>query len=53
MLHLVQKVIADLQPRVKTLVELADMADFYFAEKVQYEEEAAQKFLAARQLPII
>ena len=42
---LVQKVIADLQPRVKTLVELADAAGFYFAEKVQYEKEAAQKFL--------
>jgi len=43
--ELVQKVIADLQPRAKTLVELADMATFYFAEKVQYENEAAQKFL--------
>ncbi len=42
-----QKVIADLQPRVKTLVELAHMADFYFAEKIQYEEQAAQKFLTS------
>ena len=42
---LVRKVIADLQPRVKTLVELAGSADFYFAEEVQYEKEAAQKFL--------
>jgi glutamyl-tRNA synthetase len=42
---LVQKVIADLQPRVKTLIELAATADIYFAEKVQYETEAAQKFL--------
>jgi len=42
-----QKVIADLQPRVKTLVELAHMADFYFAEKIQYEELAAQKFLTS------
>ena len=40
-----QKVIADLQPRVKTLVELAEAANFYFADKVQYEEQAAQKFL--------
>ena len=40
-----QKVIADLQPRVKTLVEMAAMADFYFAGQVQYEEQAAQKFL--------
>jgi len=40
-----KKIIADLQPRVKTLVELADSAGFYFAEKVQFEKEAAQKFL--------
>lgn len=40
-----QKVIVDLQPRVKTLVELAQMADFYFAAQIQYEEQAAQKFL--------
>jgi glutamyl-tRNA synthetase len=40
-----KKIIADLQPRVKTLVELADAAGFYFVEKVQYETEAAQKFL--------
>jgi glutamyl-tRNA synthetase len=40
-----KKVIADLQPRVKTLVELAGAADFYFAEHIRYEEQAAQKFL--------
>ncbi len=41
----VQKVIADLQPRAKTLVELAQTADFYFADQLQYDEQAAQKFL--------
>ena len=40
-----QKVIADLQPRVKILAELANMADFYFADEIRYEEQAAQKFL--------
>jgi glutamyl-tRNA synthetase len=40
-----KKVIIDLQPRTKTLVELAAAADFYFADKVQYEAQAAQKFL--------
>jgi glutamyl-tRNA synthetase len=40
-----KKVIADLQPRVKTLAELANMADFYFADEIKYEEQAAQKFL--------
>jgi glutamyl-tRNA synthetase len=43
--ELVKKVIADLQPRSKTLVELAAAADFYFVEDIQYESEAAQKFL--------
>jgi glutamyl-tRNA synthetase len=43
--ELVSRVIADLQPRVKTLIDLADVAGFYFAEKVQYEKEAAQKYL--------
>jgi glutamyl-tRNA synthetase len=40
-----KKVIADLQPRVKTLLELANAATFYFAEHIHYEEQAAQKFL--------
>ena len=40
-----KKIIVDLQPRVKTLVEMATMANFYFADQVQYEEQAAQKFL--------
>jgi glutamyl-tRNA synthetase len=40
-----RKIIADLQPRVKTLVELAGAANFYFADQIQYEEQAAQKFL--------
>ena len=40
-----KKVIADLQPRVKTLVELTQAADFYFTDQVQYEEQSAQKFL--------
>lgn len=39
------KVIADLQPRVKTLQELSQMADFYFTDDIRYDEQAAQKFL--------
>jgi len=39
------KVIADLQPRVKTLQELSQMADFYFTEDIRYDEQAAEKFL--------
>ena len=41
----IQKVIVDLQPRVKTLVELDGAANFYFADEIKYEEQAAQKFL--------
>ncbi len=41
----IQKIIADLRPRVKTLVEMGNMAGFYFAGQVQYDEQAAQKFL--------
>ena len=46
-----QKVIADLQTRVKTLAELASMADFYFADEIKYEDQAAQKFLTSDVLP--
>jgi len=42
-----QKVIADLQTRVKTLVELAGASDFYFADDIRYDEQAARKFLTA------
>ena len=42
-----RKVITDLQPRVKTLVKLANMADFYFTDEIKYEEQAAQKFLTS------
>ena len=40
-----QKIIDDLQPRSKTLIELAEAANFYFVDQIQYEEQAAQKFL--------
>jgi glutamyl-tRNA synthetase len=41
-----QKVIADMQPRSKTLIEMASFADFYFAETINYNNEAGQKFLS-------
>lgn len=40
-----QKVVQDLRPRVKTLVEMAEQADFYFKEEITYEKEAASKYL--------
>jgi len=40
-----KRVVMDLQPRVKTLVELAEKSAFYFVEEVSYDAEAAAKFL--------
>ena len=41
----IRKVITDFQPRVKTLMELVQSSDFYFADEIHYDKEAAQKFL--------
>ncbi|HOC59539.1 MAG: glutamate--tRNA ligase [Syntrophaceae bacterium] len=46
----IRKVVTDLQPRVKTLTELADSAHFYFTDSVLYEE-AALKFFTPEILP--
>ena len=42
---LLDKVIATLLPRTKTLVEMADAAAFYFLDAISYEAKAAAKFL--------
>ena len=39
--------IPTLQPRSKTLVEMADQAGFYYADEIQYQEKPAKKFLKA------
>ena len=36
-----------LQPRAKTLVEMAESIEFYFKENIEFEEKAAKKFLKA------
>ena len=41
----IRKIIVDLQPRAKTLVDLAQASAFYFAGQLAYEAAAAQKFL--------
>ena len=38
-------IIKGFQERSKTLVEMAGAAEFYFKEDIQYEEDAAKKFL--------
>jgi glutamyl-tRNA synthetase len=44
------KVIETLQPRSKTLEEMAQQAGFYYHGDIAYEEKAAQKFLKAAAL---
>jgi glutamyl-tRNA synthetase len=42
---LIERVIKTLQPRSKTLADMAEAAMFYFQDTVTYEPAAAQKFL--------
>jgi len=42
-----QAVVCSLQERAQTLVEMAEGARFYFADKIDYEEKAREKFLTA------
>jgi glutamyl-tRNA synthetase len=44
------KVIETLQPRSKTLEEMAQQAGFYYQADISYEENAARKFLKAAAL---
>ncbi|UCD72221.1 MAG: glutamate--tRNA ligase [Syntrophobacterales bacterium] len=39
------KIIRNLQDRSKTLAEMADLAEFFFKEEIEYDEEAAENFL--------
>jgi glutamyl-tRNA synthetase len=39
------KVVQSLQPRAKTLVEMAEMAEFYFRDDFSYDEKGSRKFL--------
>ena len=42
----INHIISDLKTRARTLIEMAEAGRFYFSDNVQYEEEAARKFLA-------
>jgi glutamyl-tRNA synthetase len=44
-LNLLKKVVLSLRERVKTLVEMADLSEFYFSEGIAYDQKAAEKFL--------
>ena len=45
---LLRKAVLSLRERVKTLVEMADVSEFYFCEEITYDEKAAEKFLNQR-----
>jgi glutamyl-tRNA synthetase len=42
---LLRKAVLSLRERVKTLVEMADVSEFYFCEEIAYDEKAAATFL--------
>lgn len=48
-----QGVIETLQPRSKTLVEMAESAVFYYKDEVVFDEKAAKKFLKPEILPVL
>jgi glutamyl-tRNA synthetase len=43
--HLLKKAVLSLRERVKTLVEMAEVSEFYFCEEIAYDEKATVKFL--------
>ncbi|VEN75208.1 Glutamate--tRNA ligase [Candidatus Desulfarcum epimagneticum] len=49
----VEKAIATLNSRSKTLDEMAEAAEFYFLDKVSYEEKAARKNLKPGAAPVL
>jgi glutamyl-tRNA synthetase len=47
-----RKVVLSLRERAKTLVEMADLSEFYFSGEVIYDEGAAKKFLGKETVPM-
>jgi len=52
-LDYVAKITATLKMRSKTLVEMADAAEFYLQEEVSYQSEAVKKFFAPQVVPLL
>jgi len=48
-----RKAASSLRERVKTLVEMADLSEFYFCEEIAYDEKAAGKFLNKEAMPML
>jgi glutamyl-tRNA synthetase len=49
---LLRKAVLSLRERAKTLVEMADLSEFYFCEEIAYDEKAAGKFLNQETIPM-
>jgi glutamyl-tRNA synthetase len=47
------KVVTSLQPRAKTLAEMAEMAEFYFRDDFPYDEKGSDKFLRPELSPFL
>ena len=47
-----RKAVLSLRERVKTLVEMAEVSEFYFREEITYDEKAAGKFLTRETIPM-
>jgi len=50
---LLRKAVLSLRERVKTLVEMAELSEFYFREEIVYDEKAAKKFLSKETIPML
>jgi len=50
--ELLRKAVLSLRERVKTLVEMAEVSEFYFREEITYDEKAAGKFLTRETIPM-
>ena len=48
-----RKAVSSLRERVKTLVEMAELSEFYFSEEIAYDEKAAGKFLNKEAMPML
>jgi glutamyl-tRNA synthetase len=50
---LLRKAVLSFRERVKTLVEMADLSEFYFCKEIAYDEKAAEKFLNQETVPML
>ena len=50
--ELLRKAVRSLRERAKTLVEMADLMEFYFRHEIAYEEKASEKFLGSESVPV-